>query len=277
MKYHSVKLAQKKKRKNQLKVILTIIVLTSFIFGLSFLSKVDFLSIKDIKIVGNKVVSEKGLKEIIENNLLENYFYLFSKKNILIYPKEKIKKDIQSHYPQIKNVNLNVSLQGILNLNLEERVPYALWCKNASSTECFFVDDEGYLFEKTLDINNNDFFRYEINPEKLISGFYFLLWEKESPLRQKVLENIEFKKVDSLVRFIKGIGLNPFKFVEKGDKCEIYFGKQSSKIIFNKRQNIKEVINNLQSVLNMEEFSNIENLKKLEYIDLRFGNKVFYK
>jgi hypothetical protein len=67
--------------------------------------------------------------------------------------------------------------------------------------------------------------------------------------------------------------LNPTKLVsEDNKKYELYFN-ESSKIIFNDEQNIRELMDNFQAVLNIEDFY----INNIEYIDLRFGNKVFYK
>ena len=57
---------------------------------------------------------------------------------------------------------------------------------------------------------------------------------------------------------------------------EIYFGS-GGKIILSDTQIIREAMENFQAILNMEEFAEKDNIFKVEYFDLRFGNKVFYK
>jgi len=267
-KYRSVRLSQKKKKQFQIKFILVFVILIVFIFFLSFLSKNNFLRIKQIKITGNNIIEKNELKEIIDINLSNNYYHLFSKRNILIYPKQSIQKDILKKFPRIKDTNLNLDLPNLLNINITERVPYVLWCKDTATSSCFFADENGYIFSRRDGVVEENFFKYCTNLEVKLSDAQIIT--------NNIFDSNSFNEIDSFVNFVKGLNLDPYKFVEVGNKYEIYFAK-NSKIIFDKNQNIKETINNLQSVLNMEEFTDIEEVKKLEYIDLRFGNKVFYK
>ncbi len=277
-KYRSSKLAQKRKKQLKIKLTLIFIILISFVFSLSALSKCDFLSINKVEITGNDIVAKEDLREIIDKNLEGNYFWLFSKNNILISPRHIIKTKITGDFPRIREVNLNLDLPRTLNINITERNPYILWCSGvATTTECYFADEEGYIFERASGFSENTFFKYYIDLSELKPGDGFIPRKPNSPVRQVILGGEEFKEVADFVKFIEGLNLEPYKFVAEKEKNEIYFGSGKSKIIFDKNQDVKEVMNNLQSVLNMEDFEDIENFKKLEYIDLRFGNKVFYK
>ena len=262
-KYRSSRLAQKKRRELKIKLVLILVIVFSFLLGVSALSKIDFLNIREFKINGNYVVKSENLNKIIDKNLEGNYFWLFSKKNILIYPKSKIKEEIIETFPRIKKINLDLDLPNFLNVDIEERKPYVLWCKNLSPAVCYYADKEGYIFSETEEPVLDELFRYYTN--------------NNLSLRQNILKPEKFREIDSFIKFIEGVGLVPYKFVETKKEYEIYFGDFGSKIIFNENQNIKRVMNNFQSVLNMKEFSDIENFKKLEYLDLRFGNKIFYK
>lgn len=246
-----------------MKAVLTFVIFVSFVFTLSQLSRCDFFNIKEIRISGNSAIAENDLREIAKEDLLGNYLYLFSKNNIILYPQNLIENNVIENFPRIKNIDVNLKLPNILSIDVEERNPYVLWCGSASTTSCYFADDEGYIFaDSENDIISNGMFRYYTNID--------------TPLRQNIFPTEKFKEIDSFVKFIKGLNLEPYKFVADKEKYEIYFG-ENSKIIFYETQKTKEVMDNLQAILNMEEFVNIDDFKKLEYLDLRFGNKVFYK
>ena len=259
VKYRSSKLAQKKKKEFRIKLALVLVIFISFVFTLSALSKCDLLNIKKIKVVGNNIVKENQIKETVSATLDNDYFKLFSKRNFLIYPRQTIKEGVVEKFKRIKSVDLSLKLPDVLYVSVVERVPYVLWCADASSTKCYVADSEGYIFAEGVD----NVFAYHTNSSRSVG--------------QNIFSADRFKGIDSFVQFLVGLGLEPYKFVETGGKYEIYFGSRESKIIFNEEQGVKEVMENLQSVLNMEEFTDIEDFKKLEYIDLRFGNKVFYK
>jgi hypothetical protein len=52
--------------------------------------------------------------------------------------------------------------------------------------------------------------------------------------------------------------------------------EDGSKILFARKQSSSEVLGNLKIVLESETFKD-ENRGDIEYIDLRFGNKVYFK
>ena len=262
VKFRSTRLIKRKRKLLRLKLIYSFLIV---IFGILFLASVSqlyFLNIKKVAFFGNEIVSNEKLLGIVKEKTMGKYYWLFSKKNIFIYPKEEIRIQILNEFPRVKNVDFNLGLEE-LNILIEERQPFALWCDvENKSEECFLIDDESYIFA-TSSFENNYF-------------KYYKKLDVNNLLKERVFEVEKFEDIKSFIGFVEGLNLNPYKLIVSESQNEIYFG-DGSRIIFDNNQDIKEVINNLQSVLNMEEFEDIKNFKKLEYIDLRFGNKVFYK
>jgi len=56
---------------------------------------------------GNTLVAESQIKNIAEKNISGQYFYLFAKNNVVIYPEGAILKEIYS-MPLIKEAQLKV-------------------------------------------------------------------------------------------------------------------------------------------------------------------------
>ena len=74
------------------------------------------------------------------------------------------------------------------------------------------------------------------------------------------------------------MGLDPSFIVVKNDgDAELYLGSRvnSSKIIFKLNADIEKTAQNLGLVLESEELKG--KIGTLKYIDLRFGNKVYFK
>ncbi len=254
-KFHSPRLVKRKKKIFQLKLSLSVLVLVFGILLVSSLSQLHFLNIKKIIFEGNEFTKTSKLFDITEGEMKGKYFLLFSKRNFLLYPKKEIEEKILDEFPRIKSINFDLGLKEI-NIFVEERKPFALWCEKGIAN-CFLIDDNSYIFAKSL---GDNYFRYY---KELGEGDF---------LRKNVFEIEKFVNIKSFVKFINGLALNPYKLVYLESQSEIYFN-DGSKIIFGNDQDVKEITNNLQSILDMEDF----NLESVEYIDLRFGNKVFYK
>lgn len=294
VKYRSTKLRKRRKREFWIKLSLVIVVLLCFVFSISKISEINRINISQFKISGNEVVTSELIKKTTSDILSNKYLKLFSKSNFLIYPKDKIEETLLETFPRLNKVDLDIDSFNILKISIEERDPYALLCKkglfkedkkylNQTNAEtfdkeneeektpkelkerCLFLDNAGFVFGKAPNFSKEVFFKYYVGLADIsLIGKYAFEIEK-------------FKEIDSFIQFIDGLGLNPYKLETDGIKnYEIFFG-ENSRLIFEVDQDIKEVTTNLQSVLNMDEFADEGFIGHIDYIDLRFGNKVFYK
>ena len=89
-------------------------------------------------------------------------------------------------------------------------------------------------------------------------------------------------KVIAFKNTLLDLGIKPTSLYLVGEDIEIYLSSKSPyspKIIFKKDFNLEAISENLQTALDAEPLkSNFKNkYASLEYIDLRYGNKVYYK
>lgn len=259
-KYRSPQLAQKKKKEFWIKTgLIAYLIIVAFLC-LSSLFKLHFINIKEIYVKGDETIDISLINNVIKEELTGNYFWkFFPKRNILIYPKKTIETKLMENHSQIKEINFDLNKLTFLNIDIKERQPFSLWCDVIEDKEeCLLMDDESYIFEG-------------VSEEGLFK--YYVKIKEEDPLRQSVFSLEKFKEINSFLDFMRGLDLKPYKLTTNGLKgYEIYFD-DGGKIIFSEDQEVRVVMENLQSVINLEDV----NLSEIDYIDLRFGNKVFYK
>lgn len=252
------------------------VVLVIFVLSI-FVSKIDKINISKITIKNEgSSIAENEIKNIVEKNIEGNFFSLYPKTNIFFYQKNKIETDIYQKFNKIKNVDVeNVGFNGI-KITIEERSPYGLWCGSEIKVEekCYFLDETGYIYSEAPTFSGNVFFKnYGGIKEKNPIGMIFLGSEK-------------FKEISFFIKSMKDIDLSPFSFFAKeNDDYEIYLEDSShkynfsgGKIIFNKSDNLGEIFNNLKTILKENALTKeFDHAVQLDYIDLRFGSKIFYK
>lgn len=259
-KYRFSQLARKKRKKFLTKMFLFFVLLILTFFCVSELLKTNSLNIKEISVKGDSPAEISRIDDLVVKELNGNYFWNFlPKRNIFFYPKNNIKKELLKQYPKIKEVSFNLNDINSLSINIKERKPFVLWCQKSEeiSNDCFVVDEGGFIFGKS-------------NGEKLFR--YYSILKGKKIIRKNIFIPERFKEINSFVKFLEGNKLKPYKFVQEGGSCQIYFLK-GKRIIFNESQSVRTIMDNLQSVMNMKDF----NLRDVSYVDLRFGNKVFYK
>ncbi|MFC1615006.1 cell division protein FtsQ/DivIB [Patescibacteria group bacterium] len=222
--------------------------------------------ISEINISGNEVTNEKDIRKITQREMSGKYGWLFHRDNIFIYPKRNIEKELFALDKRIQEINIyRDSLTGIA-IEVSERKPRYVWCESAHEEEvadnCFFLDDEGYIFAKAPQFSGSVFFE-----------FYGTRDFADNPLGNTFFEKSEFEKFVALKNEMERFNFEPVAFMEKEKGDFNILLKDGVNIMFNKNQDIDVQLENLNSVAETINSSN----KQLEYVDLRFGNKVFYK
>lgn len=262
--------AKRKKRKILVKrvSIYTLLFLIIFI-GLSFLSKWEKTNIKSVTIVGNKVTDSYLVEKLVKEQIAGYYLWFFPKANFLIYPKGKIKDKLTSEFKIFKEVS--ISLKGIKTLEIKvlEREGKYTWCGNSftdSPEKCYFMDENGYIFDVAPYFSGDVYLKF-FGKGELGVNFSPDIFSKLISFRDNI-EKLEIKTSSLSVK-------------DDGD-IELYLANSSQntpKIIFKTNSDFEKILGNLQAILATEPLQSDFKKKysSLEYIDLRFGNKVYYR
>ncbi len=278
-------------RRKRRKILAKKIFFLTFFFvlvlaGFSFLSKWERLNIDNIQVSGNKVIETKMIEDIAREKISGYYLWFFPKTNFLLYPRGEIQKELTNQFKILKDINLTVRNFKTLNISVNERTALYTYCGAVTGTEtdssqkCYFMDEDGYIFDEA------PYFSGEV-----YSKFYGTIASVDLPTGQagnplgSYFFQPDFAKLTSFKKTIQEIGLKPAVFfVQDNGDIIMYlsssFGSQMGpEIKFKKDSDFGKVVENLQSVLTTEpmqtDFKN--KYSSLLYIDLRFGNKVYYK
>ena len=259
------------------KVLISLFGLLAVFAFLTYLSRLDNLNITEIQVSGNKVVETRMLQEAVEQVISGKYLWLFPKTNILYYPQGAIGDELREKFKRIKEINMSVQSDKTLEMVLEEREGKYLWCGAAPEAEkekCYFSDEDGYIFDEAPYFSGEVYFKLyglgNLSAENPLGGYY---------LEPGFIQLMTLK--DTLIDF----GMKPVALYHNPNGDLEFFltkGKSASvrpKIILKADADFQNVAENLKAALDTEPLlSKFKNkYSSLEYIDLRFGNKVYYK
>jgi hypothetical protein len=274
-----IELSRKKRKRRNIILIVIFILFIGLIVGLSYLSSYSKLVISDIKVEGTHIIDQDSVKELVEKDLSGNYLRLFKKANTFIYPSGKIHSDIMKNFPRTDKLEIKrVGFRG-LSINITERSGSYLWCgsdipKETSKIgdDCYFLNTDGYIFDKAPYFSGDVYFK-----------FYVSLGEGVAPLGAKVLPPEIFKPMINFIDNVTSLGLHPVSLVMSDEiQYELYLAHTTTsnpKILFNKESDLPTIFTNLSAAYSKPEFKKevIDKYSTLNYIDLRFKNKVLYK
>lgn len=277
------KIKKKKRRAWRKKFYLFVVILLVLLVSLSLLSQVKEINISQIEVLGNKIVDSKDIREFTQDKISGKYLWVIPKSNFAFYPKKKIKQGLLVKHPRLEEINLEVEDQ-TLKISVAERDTYYTWCgenipladTRPEEIKCYFTDENGFIFDEAPYFSGDVYFRLYGKPEN--SGL------STDPTGLYFIEN-GFSKFLDFKEIVEGFGLEPSSFFKnESGILELYlsstkFPSEAPKIIFPENADFIDLAENLQAAVGVDPLrSNLEErYEDLQYIDLRFENKVYYK
>lgn len=239
-----------------------IFVLLSFIWIVQYLYLLPSLTIKNTKITGVSSVQpflvEKSIREAISGN---NAFFL-PKDNSLFFSRLNVKTRILNTFPSFKDVSVRFANLSSIEIIIKERNSTGLWCKEEiNNGECYTVADDGFIYKGHNLANAHIIYKGYFTGEET-KGKYFLGDSKN------------FTKLYSFIQGLKELGFNIENVSLNKDGDFIFEYDANSKILVNKNSDMTLI---LRGATNLTKIANASTTKKIDYIDMRFNDKVFYK
>ncbi len=294
---NSPRLLEFKKKKHKIlrrKIFFLIIFFVLILVGLCFLSRWEKLNINNIEVSGNKVIETKMIEDVVKENISGYYFWFLPKTNFLLYPGEEIKRELALKFKRIKDISIGINNLTTLDVSVTERTALYTYCGDTinlqsdlpsdilslssvlpEDNKCYFMDDSGYIFDEAPFFSGEVYLKFygttsTSNTNDPFGSYFF---------------QPNFSKLISFEKTLEQIGIKPAIFyAEDNGDIEMFLSSSISaqmgpEIIFKSDADFNQIAENLETVLTTEplqsEFKN--KYSSLLYIDLRFGNKVYYK
>jgi len=217
----------------------------------------SFFQIKQIIISGNQKVKTQEIEKVFNKRIKKKIIFLDTK-SIFTANLKAINQEILDRYPQILRIKSKRSFPDILNVNIQERKPIGIWQKGK---EFFYFDKEGVIFERA-----NEFKKPVI------------LCEVEKPIifGKPIIKKENLYSILEINKRLKSFGIDIKDFIISGDEKKLKVETEDGwYILFNLERDVPDQIFNFKLVF--EEKISPEKKENLEYVDLRFGNRIFFK
>jgi len=300
-----------KKRK---KLFFLILLLFCIFICLDFLFFSPFFDIQNFEISKTQNISQKEIEKIALNQTKQKKFFFLNQKNFFVFDKKVLQKNLEQSFSLTK-LKIHKEFKNPLwvktvHINFEERISTSIW--TTKNNKCYFLDEYGIIFKEINSTTNqlilleNQKEQEKCTPENLSKNF-----KKIPIIYNETEENIEINKtiiskklIDSILYIYKELPLKtaieinflkilPLKKMnldaEKEDtkeQTDIYKKLEKTEIsvvtqkgfeiyfdIFS--SSLDQQIKNLRKILNQE--IKEKEIPSLEYIDLRFGNRIYYR
>jgi len=269
----------RKKRNAKIKKVgIIFLIFILFITGLSLLSTNKKINIQTVNINGNNVLIKNDILKVVDQELVGKYLFLFPKRNSFIYPGQKIKNSLLESFNRISDVQIAKDDLTTITISIKERTGIYLFCDQEGSEEeaedCYYIDDVGLIFSEAPYFSGNIYFKFYDNRK-----------DKSHKIGENFIDKDEFVRLVNFKKYLDQYIIRSNALILKNnEEYEFVLDKmadedQFPKIFINKNSDFEKILNNLLSAIETEPFASEykKNYNNLEYIDLRFENKVYYK
>lgn len=302
-----LELKKKRRRALKIKIFIILFLLVALLIGSVFVLRVPELNIdtENFEIKGNKIIDTEFLEKTIKEELAGYYFYFIPKTSVLLFPKNKIEARLADDFKRLEKIKVSIKDKKVLELVVTERKATYTWCgedifsyAEVESTDeilekrkCYFMNEEGYVFGEAPYFSGDVYLKFfgplsgaeeEDKTSDEISDSQDIV---EFDPKGKYFLPDKFSRIVFFLDSIKSMNLKPASFVVMpDDEVELYLASEippphTPKVIFKTDADLMKVAENLQASISTEPLkSDLKNkYSSLLYIDLRFGNKIYYK
>lgn len=249
------------------KIALTILFVSALIAGPVFLSRANFLTVQTVSVTGNSVVQSSDVEAVVKKELEGNYLHLFSRGNIVLYPKSKIRSAIAEKFSRIESFDIKSTSLTSIAVHIVERKPKSLWCESLQENDarCYFIDDTGLIFDVAPKFSPDVYFVYTGG----VGG---------EPIGSRYANEESFVKLKTIISGIQALSLEPSVLSSISDTSYEVILKKGGSIFFSLEDDGSKILSNLESVLSDQALSVFAGGSlTVSSLDLRYGNKIIIK
>ncbi len=263
---------QNKKRKKYLDPA-TIQLLKQIFFGVSIFAciaivlsvvwygtRLETFTISTISASGGVTIDAAEVAAVVDRELTGAYLKLIPKRFAFFYPEEKVLAAVVQ-VERIKDVVVERVSNTEVSVTYDEYIPDTLWCSLKEQDACLFFDENGYAFAPAPVLRGESVVRY-----------YTL--ERDIEQKAQPFLPIDYATTKEFTKLLRDIGWFVTKIEVSSTRDAFYTLAQGGELRTTLAEAAATPFDNLAAILQSEEFSDIKP-GSFQYIDLRFGSRVF--
>lgn len=246
---------------------------------MSWASYLPQYNVSDISISGAKDMKEEVIKRSLESVLDDGSYHVLSRRNIFLYPQANLEKVLVDSFPLIKSARVTrpSMLATTIVVEIEERQPFARWCTH-DDARCYFMDEGGFVYTPVPESAGTS------TPQTMPGTLYVFKGDVDSsadstgsPQASPVGQWFVQAHLPGLLSLLKFLGQGGFTVLgaEVDGQDIVVHLKEGFLLKASFGADANMLAKNLELVLSSDVLKG--KTGSLEYVDLRFGNRVYYK
>lgn len=269
---HREEYLRRKRKRRYIAIGIFVFIIALLVGGLSYLAHRREFRIVNVNLFGGVLVTEDEVQAKTFEFLGGSYLWLFPKNNAFLYPKNKLEEYLKENFKRIDTIDVSLKNFQRLSVVITERKHFAIWCKglpsqDSSEEDCYFMDKNSTVFAPAPNFSGDAYFKY-----------YGLLTAEDPVGKEFIASSTIFSDMASFVDSAKKLSIRPQYVLAKGKDEYLMKLSSGTDVLFDTKESLQKTSENLSLLLSTDAISKLDKTNlPIDYIDLRFGNKLFYK
>ncbi len=257
---------KKRRRDRALIALIALVFVSGIAYGVSYVSYLPRYTVQSVRIVGAQAIPQNVIKDYVESIIYDGSIHFFSRANIFLFPRNVIERDLVADFPRIAEAQVAGAglFDNSITVTVRERQPYALWCGSAGA--CYQMDATGFIFAASTNSASSTMQSSYV--------FYGAIGTTTNPIGYTFAGG-HLQGISAFLQQLQRAGYSPEGATVENDQDFSVPLADGFSIDASFGEDAGQLVKNLQLVLSSDALKGKE--AELEYVDLRFGDRVYYK
>lgn len=245
-------------------LVIFIILAAAGAYGVHRASYLPQLTVNEVRVEGTEQIPASFVKTYVESELADGSYHFIARDNIFIYPKDVLERAVVGFFPRIKSAHVSRAslFAQAITVVVEERSPFAKWC---GLDVCYLLDESGFVYTNASSTDAVPSTQYVFHGGVNIT---------KPPIGQ-TFASTHMPGLVLLLRTLEQDGYAPQSVTVIDDKdFSVTLGRGFA-LKASYGADPQQLVRDMRLVLGSDKLTGKES--ELEYVDLRFGNRVYYK
>ena len=249
-----------RKKKIQKAVILSLLGVGILSLSIYALLQPEF-RIQRIGIDGSESLPREEITSLVKQGLSGKAVGLIPREHTLLFPKRRLEAAIAAAFPIFSDVRVAREGLSAVRVSLISRTPYVIWCESS----CYFVDETGFAFATSTKEADQLYYRFARNTVAT-----------STPLGRFVAEPQRLRELSTLVQQLEELSLAVSE-VQLGEEEVTAVLRGGARLLL-PGTDFDGAVGHLRRLLAEKGLvARAGGGLLVEYVDLRYGNKIYVK
>lgn len=256
----------KRKSRSNWRLIVRVVIAIAIITGITILTRLPRLQVSTVEVVGANVADPGDISEFVKEQLQGHRLFIFPKSSIFLVPEHSLEKNIKHAFSRFQTVVVSRKNFSTVLVSVTEYQGMYLWC--TADTDCYFMDQNGIAFAPA------PYFTGSAYPKIFVGTIQNVPFQ--------AVTDDQISMITLLTDRLSAIGIVPeeLHFVSEHE-LDVNFNHNGhqAQLIFDPVNSISDALVDLYTGLRTNPLASKfhDQNDVLQYIDLRFSNRVVYK